>query len=249
MDRAPHAHARRDGELAIVTLDRPPVNAVDHRWILDVTTALASPMTAAANAVVVVSSCERAFCAGADLKEQLDDATHSARADAWVTLLATIRAMPVPVVAVIRGACVGGGMGLAAQCDLRLATPSASFALPEIRVGRAGGASHLRRFVSEGRVRRIMFTGEAIDAATAAEWGFVDEVVPEAGWWESALDLVARISVHGRESLTLLKQALDASERAGVERGYALEQDVTRAMRERGLARSDGLDREAGRGS
>lgn len=236
MTGRPYARVRRDGDVAVVTMDRSPVNAVSHEWMLDLAAALAAPEVASASVVVLESALVKVFCAGADLEEQLDDDAYERRAATWRTLLDTLRHLPVPVVAAVRGACVGGGIGLVAQCDVRVATATATFSLPEIRVGRAGGASHLRRFVSEGRVRRFMLTGDPIDAATAADWGLVDEIVPESEWPDAPYALARRIAAHGRAALELMKGALDASERLGPAQGYAAEQETTRIMRDRGLA-------------
>lgn len=242
MTGRPFARARRDGAVAVVTMDRAPVNAVSHEWMLDLAAAFGSSEVTSATVVVLESALPKVFCAGADLKEQLDDDQYDERATTWRSLLHTIRYLPIPVIAAVRGACIGGGIGIVTQCDVRIATTSATFSLPEIRVGRAGGASHLRRFVHEGRVRRFMLTGDAIDASTALEWGLVDEVVPEAEWPAAPYGLARRIADHGRAAVELMKGALDASERLGPEHGYVAEQETTRVMRDRGLAVTHALE-------
>lgn len=230
------------GPVAVITLDRPPVNAIDVAMISALRAAV-DEVRAAAPSAVVIGSSSRVFSAGADLKEVLDEASRSARPANWRAFLHAVAEVEVPVVAAITGPCVGGGVGLITQCDLRVAAPGATFSFPEIKVGRAGGATHARRLLSEGRVRRMMLTGEPIDAPTALGWGLIDEIVDATpgGCVDAAVRLAGNIARNGREVVMLMKRSLDLSERAGPISGYEVEQEFTAEMRDAGLA----VDRHA----
>ena len=230
------------GPVAVITLDRPPVNAIDVPMISALRAAI-DEVRAAAPSAVVIGSSSRVFSAGADLKEVLDEASRSTRPANWRMFLHAVAEVEVPVIAAITGPCVGGGVGLITECDLRLAAPGATFSFPEIKVGRAGGATHARRLLSEGRVRWMMLTGEAVDAHTALGWGLIDEILDAtpAGCVDAAVRLAGDIARNGREVVMLMKRSLDLSEQAGPVNGYEVEQEFTAEMRHAGLA----VDRHA----
>ncbi len=104
--------------------------------------------------------------------------------------------LPVPVVAAIEGACAGGGLELALAADLRIASESAFFSLPETLFGMVpdvGGTTRLSKLVGSARAAELILTGSRIDAATADRWGLVNRVVPEGGALDAARQLVQRI--------------------------------------------------------
>lgn len=135
------------------------------------------------HAVVVTGRGSKAFSAGADRREL--DALGKANAAAWITRLhdaiQAVRAIPVPVVARIEGACIGGAMEIAAGCDLRVGSTTAFFAMPEVRVGIPSviEAALLPRIVGAGRANRLVMTGATIDAETAHAWGFLDALADD----------------------------------------------------------------------
>ncbi len=134
-----------------------------------------------ARAVVIEGAGERAFIGGADIGEMVSLEQDTARS--FITLLhdvcRTILEHPLPVIAAIRGHCLGAGLEIAATCDLRLAGPGARFAMPEVRVGIPSviEAALLPRLIGAGRARDLVMTGRVIDARTAERWGLVE--IPE----------------------------------------------------------------------
>ncbi len=128
--------------------------------------------------MVITGAGGRSFAAGADLRVLVGLNPDSARA--FITglhrLMADVRAVPVPVIAEVGGACLAAAMELAAACDIRVASNTASFGMPEVRVGIPSviEAALLPRLIGWGRTNRLLLTGETIDAATAEAWGFVD---------------------------------------------------------------------------
>jgi enoyl-CoA hydratase len=141
------------------------------------------------------------------------------------TALAELGRHPVPVIAAIDGAAVGGACAIAAQADIRLGTPRARFAIPEIDVGRCGGTRHLRRHLDAGTVRWMAFTGAWLDAAQAGARGLLTWVVHDL---EPALaDLTGRIAAKSPTALRLTKQAIAESELLDTDAGYAVEQEYS----------------------
>jgi enoyl-CoA hydratase/carnithine racemase len=139
-------------------------------------------------AVVLRGEGERAFIGGADINEMA--VLDAARARQFITTLheacAAIRALPVPVIARMQGYALGAGLEIAAACDLRVASVGAKMGMPEVRVGIPSviEAALLPMLIGWGRTRRLLLTGETIDAPTALAWGLVEEVAAE-----DALDL------------------------------------------------------------
>lgn len=135
------------------------------------------------HAVVVTGRGAKAFSAGADRREL--ESLGKANAAAWITRLhdaiQAVRAIPVPVVGRIEGACIGGAMEIAAGCDLRVGGANAFFAMPEVLVGIPSviEAALLPRIVGAGRANRLVMTGATIDAETAHAWGFLDALADD----------------------------------------------------------------------
>ncbi|CCE06645.1 enoyl-CoA hydratase [Bradyrhizobium sp. STM 3843] len=135
--------------------------------------------------LVLCGESEKSLIGGADIKEMagLDQTS----AETFITRLAglceAVRVFPAPVVARIPGWCLGGGLEVAAACDLRVASHNAKFSMPEVRVGIPSviHAALLPRLIGWGRARRLLLTAETIDAPTALDWGLIDAVAPEGG--------------------------------------------------------------------
>src|SRR5579864_4318547 len=147
-------------------------------------------------AMVLTGAGDRAFAGGADIDEmaQLDSTTARAFITGLHRCCAVLRNLPVPVIARIQGYALGGGLELAAACDLRIAADSAIFGMPEVKLGIPSviEAALLPSLVGWGRASAILLLGENFSAAEAAKWGFVEAVTPKdeldagvAHWIES----------------------------------------------------------------
>jgi enoyl-CoA hydratase/carnithine racemase len=231
--------ARLESErLLVITIDRPPVNAIDGQLTQELAAAMAALHTTTATAAVLTAAGRRAFSAGAEMRETLPPDRSGALSERWAPILEQLASSPIPVVAAINGPCIGSAVGLVTKCDIRVAIESATFALPEIRVGFLGGASYLRRLVPESTVRRMVLTGDPISAAEAYNVGLVDYVVPGEAWPDAAFTIARDIADKDDATVRLVKESLDRSEAAGPIEGYAVEQSYTAELRRRGLARS-----------
>ncbi len=220
----------RDGSVATVTLDAPPVNAFSLARYIEITevfTELAVDDDLCC--VVLTAAGDRAFSAGLDLHEFLATPVDQDDERQRIGLAAfdAVGSCPVPLIGAINGAAFGAGMVFASLCDTRIAADTARFALPEINVGRCGGAAHAGRLISQGMVRRMFFTGEPIDAAEALRIGLVEAVVPSVELAVAAADLAHRIAAKSPLGLRVGKQSLNAIEGLPVKEGYEIEQSFS----------------------
>ncbi|HUA53817.1 MAG TPA: enoyl-CoA hydratase [Candidatus Sulfotelmatobacter sp.] len=180
-------------------------------------------------AVVITGSGERAFIGGADVREMAVLEPDEARR--FITLVhqccAAVRNLPVPVIAQINGAVLGAGLELAASCDFRIAAEHAVFGMPEVRLGMPSvvEAALLPQLIGWGKTRRLLLTGETIDAAQAERWGLVEEVVPLAELDQATDRAVDGILAAGSRAVRLQKrliqtwetQSIDGAIRAGID--------------------------------
>ena len=187
----------RDGGVATVTINNPPVNALNDAVLTGLSAAFAEfGNDEAVRAVVVRGAGERAFVAGADITEfpALRERGESPRLSA---ILETVQACSQPTIAAIRGYCLGGGLELAMACDIRIAAADARLGQPEIKLGLlpgAGGTQRLPRLVGYGRALLLDLTGDPIPAQQAYEWGLVEMVVPVTELEEASLALATRLA-------------------------------------------------------
>ena len=203
------------GQVATVTIDRPEkMNALDSSMIEqlnDVFRSLAKDSSL--RAVILNSAGERAWVGGADIREMARlSSVCNARAfiqNLHVTML-SVRNLQVPVVAQVDGFCLGAGMELAAACDLRVASLSAQFGMPEVQVGLPSviEASLLPGLIGRGRAARLVLTGEMIDAELAYNWGFVEELVSIDQLEATVRALVSSICRAGPNAVRMQKRLL-----------------------------------------
>jgi enoyl-CoA hydratase len=162
--------------------------------------------------LVLAGQGEKSMIGGADIKEMAHLNQHAA--EAFITrlrdLCEAVRAFPVPVIARMPGWCLGGGLEVAAACDIRIAAHDAKFGMPEVRVGIPSviHAALLPRLIGWGRTRWLLMTGENIDAPTALGWGLVDTVAPPGGLDEAVEHTVKAVLECGPEALRAQKALL-----------------------------------------
>jgi len=187
---------RRDGEIAVVTVDNPPVNALKYEVRAGLTQALAHARDDDAVSAVVIACAGRTFFAGADITEF----GKPPQAPSLHDVIAAIEAMPKPVVAALHGTALGGGFELALACHFRVAVPGARVGLPEVKLGLlpgAGGTQRLPRLVGPEKALQMIASGEPIGAAEARADGIVDEIV-EGDLAAAAIDFALRVVREGR---------------------------------------------------
>lgn len=211
--KAPAALYEANDGIAVITLNRPDaLNAVN----ADLSSAVGEGIERAAAdpavRVVVITGTGRAFCAGADLKalarkESVDAHGHPE----WGFAGIVQHWIDKPIVAAVNGFAMGGGTEIVMACDLVVAAEDAAFGLPEVKRGliaAAGGVIRLQRQVPIRRALELALTGDPVGAATAAEWGLVNRVVPAERVLETALELAGRIAANAPLSLAHTKRTI-----------------------------------------
>lgn len=229
----PNVRISQEGAVGIITMDRPPVNAMSTDMYAELTDAFREVSKHDISTVVLVSASERCFCAGADVKElnsiagSGDTARDEQRQVLARSLFDTVLNNRQPVIAAINGPALGAGAVLAACCDIRYASERATIGLPEINVGRCGGGRHMMRLLPQGKVREMYFTGRPLDAQEAFRLGLVERVVSHGLEREAAMQIAREIAGKSPLALRMAKEALNACEALPVSEGYALEQTYT----------------------
>jgi enoyl-CoA hydratase len=162
--------------------------------------------------LVLAGGSEKSMIGGADIKEMatLDQKSAEAFISRLRDLCEAVRAFPAPVIARTPGWCLGGGLEVAAACDVRIAAHDAKFGMPEVRVGIPSviHAALLPRLIGWGRARWLLMTAENIDAPTALAWGLVDAVAPEGGLDAAVEHTIAALLECGPEALRAQKVLL-----------------------------------------
>lgn len=217
-DRANDIIVERREAVAIVTLGRvAKANALDFPMLDALERALDGiDRDDAVKAVVLTSASPKAFCAGGDIAAW-GALSPRDMANRWIRdghrIFDRLAGLRQPTVAAIEGFAYGGGLELAACCDMRIAGNAARFALPETTVATApgwGGTQRVLRLIGPARTKRLAFTGTPIDAATALAWGLVEEIAPAGETLDRALALAGEVTRASAVSVQLAKQMIDA---------------------------------------
>lgn len=230
--------SRIDGQVAVVSLNRAPVNAVHHEMYQEIGRLFRSPDDLGRDVRVIILAGEGPhFCAGNDLDEfeRMDEAMAVRLMFQAREAFHAIYSCPVPVLAAVHGSALGTGLAIAASCDMVLAAEGARFGLPELQVGVAGGAKHLSRLVPQGMMRRMFFTADPVTAEEMRTFGGVIEVVSGDQLLERAMEIALRIARHSPSAVHDAKRVLNNVEFLDLRRGYEMEQQVT-------IARADHPD-------
>jgi len=178
--------------------------------------------------VIVTGAGDKAFCAGADLKERTamqEDEIRLFLDQLQRTFLAIERSDAV-FIAAINGAALGGGLELALACDLRVAAPTAELGLPEVKLAiipGAGGTQRLARLIGPGNAKDLILTGRRIEAREAMALGLIQRVAPEGQLLQTSLDLAASIAANGPIAVAQAKRAIDEGLSLPIEEGLKVE--------------------------
>ncbi|MBE8539321.1 enoyl-CoA hydratase-related protein [Geoglobus acetivorans] len=204
-----------DGDVAILTLNRPEkLNALDSKTRMELKQALDEVEQKAR--VLIITGSGKAFAAGADINELLQrtslDSMEAAKLGS--ELFNRIEELDIPVIAAINGYALGGGCELAMACDIRIASRRAKFGQPEINLALipgAGGTQRLPRLVGIGMAKKLILTGEIIDAETALRIGLVEEVVEEDRLMDRAAEIAEKIAEKSPVAVKFAKKAINSA--------------------------------------
>ncbi|MEM1452319.1 MAG: enoyl-CoA hydratase-related protein [Planctomycetota bacterium] len=220
----------RDGDLVRLTIERPEVmNCLSFPTLRRFRTVLEELRgDLSIRCILITGAGERAFCAGADLKER--KTMPAERVPEFVRnirgLMDDVAAMPQPTVAVVGGFAFGGGTELMLACDLRIAAEEATFGLTETTLAiipGAGGTQRLPRLIGASRAKDLILTGRKLDATEAERIGLVNRVVPRADLETAARELADTIASNGPVAVRAAKEAIDRGTQAPIDEGLAIE--------------------------
>jgi enoyl-CoA hydratase len=214
--------------VALVTFDRQDaLNALNFALIEELTDALERlDRDPACRCIVLTGAGDRAFAAGADIKELARQTPTSLTVDDEFHRWERIKRVRKPIIAAVRGVALGGGCELAMACDMIVAAEDAKFGQPEIRLGvmpGAGGTQRLTRAIGKAKAMELVLTGDNLGAREAEARGLVTRVVPAEATLETALELAGRIAALPPIAVVAAKEAVNRAEELSLEAGLEFE--------------------------
>lgn len=226
-----HLDVQEEDGTLVVTIDDPPLNVMTAASWDALDRHLDRALRRDVRAVIVTGTGERAFCAGSNIHEMLDldEVTGTAWSRRNYAAREKLRAFPWPTVAAIEGLALGGGLALALACDLRVASETAEFGLPEARVGLVGTANHLARYLPVGKVKDLVFTGSRLTAAEAERWGLIERLVAPGAALEEARAVVAATRTMAPSAVRRYKSTIDRGASTSLESALAIELEALQA--------------------
>ncbi len=217
--------------VALVTIDRPPVNALDAAAY----EAAASALQRAGDdptvgAIVLAGAGSRAFSAGTDLSALEDGESYGPTADSALRFFETLAQSPKPIVGAVNGPAVGAGAMIAAECDVLVAVKGSYFSIPELTRGYVGAGSHIKRLAPYFKTIRMMLLGERLTAAEAGRLGTVARVVARERLLEVAVEIGERLAALNPGAVREARSIFRRPEGELALEGYRAELDTMRAM-------------------
>jgi enoyl-CoA hydratase len=221
--------------IAVVTLDRPPVNAIDRQAMVEMAEIFSSfENNRNVRVAIFTAAGDRAFMAGVDLKSvgaaatdetplnRMTDPGGVARDAMWA-----ITDCAVPVIAAVNGPAIGAGLAFAACCDIIIAAESATFGATEINVGLLGASAHVSLLVGRHKAREMFFTGELLPAAELHRVGAIRAVVPRDQLHATAMELAQQLAAKSPLALRMAKASMNHVEGLPLKEAYRIEQTYT----------------------
>jgi enoyl-CoA hydratase len=214
--------------VALLMLNRPSaLNALNSEVMAALVSRLEElDVDPSCRVVVIRGSGERAFAAGADIKEMADATPVSMTVTNNFARWERVQRLRKPLIAAVRGFALGGGCELAMTCDMIVAAEDAQFGQPEIKLGiipGAGGTQRLTRAIGKARAMELILTGRTFSAREAERWGLVSSVVPNEAVFEEALGLAARIAAMPPLAVMAAKEAVERAEELSLSAGLEFE--------------------------
>ena len=217
----------RHGRVGTITLNRPKaLNALNSQVMVEVTTAAAEFDADPGIGAIVITGSEKAFAAGADIKEMANLSFADVFVADFFAQWAEFAATRTPTIAAVAGYALGGGCELAMMCDLLIAADTAKFGQPEIKLGvlpGMGGSQRLTRAIGKAKAMDLILTGRNIDAAEAERSGLVSRVVPADRLLDEANEVAAAIAGMSRNAARMAKEAVNRAFESSLTEGLLYE--------------------------
>jgi enoyl-CoA hydratase len=222
------------GKVGLVTLNRPQaLNALNSALIAELNQALDAFESDDAVGCIVVTGSEKAFAAGADIKEMQAKTYMEVYREDFISSWERITRCRKPVIAAVAGFALGGGCELAMMCDFIIAADNAKFGQPEIKLGvmpGSGGTQRLARFVGKAKAMEMCLTGRMMDAAEAERSGLVSRVVPLADLLPEAMKTAETIAELSLPAVMMTKESVNRAFETTLSEGIRFERRVFHAM-------------------
>lgn len=225
----------RDDNVGIVTLNRPEaLNALSQQLMDDMTHAMKTLDADDEIGCIVMTGSEKAFAAGADIKEMSDQTFADALLKDFITSnWEEPTRVRKPIIAAVNGYALGGGCEVAMMCDMIFAGENAKFGQPEIKLGvipGAGGTQRLARAVGKSKAMDMILTGRNMDAVEAERSGLVSRIYPTEDLLEETIKVAKTIANLSRLSVLLAKEAVDRSQEVPLQEGVLFERRVFHSL-------------------
>ncbi len=222
------------GKVGLITLNRPQaLNSLKSAVERDLVAALEAFEADAGIGAIVITGSEKAFAAGADIKEMSEKSYIDMYASDFFSGWDALLRIRKPIIAAVSGYALGGGCELAMMCDFIIAADNARFGQPEITLGvmpGMGGSQRLTRFVGKAKAMDMCLTGRMMDAAEAERAGLVSRVVPAGELIEETLKAAARIAEFSLPAVMMVKEAVNRSYETTLAEGLRFERRVFHSM-------------------
>ena len=222
------------GKVGLITLNRPKaLNALNSQVMADVVAALQALEADPAVGAIVLTGSERAFAAGAAIKEMQAKGYIDVYMEDFFAGWDALGRVRKPIIAAVAGYALGGGCELAMMCDFIIAGDNARFGQPEITLGvmpGMGGSQRLTRFVGKSKAMEMCLTGRQMDAAEAERAGLVSRIVPAADLVEEALKAAEKIASFSLPAVMMTKEAVNRSYETTLAEGIRFERRVFHSM-------------------
>ncbi|GAA5915622.1 hypothetical protein JCM6882_002364 [Rhodosporidiobolus microsporus] len=220
--------------VSLITLNRPKaLNALNSTLFHELNSALRTLSTDDSVGAVVLTGSEKAFAAGADIKEMKDKEFAEVYKGDFLAHWTELSRFRKPIVAAVSGYALGGGCELAMMCDIILASPTAVFGQPEINLGvipGAGGTQRLTHAIGKSRAMELVLTGGNFSAQQASDWGLVSRVVQECGVVDEAVKVAGKIASKGRVAVQAAKEGVNAAYELNLAEGLRFERRLFHQM-------------------
>ena len=218
---------QREPFVALIELNRPKeLNALNKQLMEEVRDALAALDKNDSVRVVIITGNEQAFAAGADIKQMADKSAIDMLLIDQFSTWDQIRKTKKPIIAAVSGFTLGGGCEFAMMCDMIIASETAKFGQPEIKLGTipgAGGTQRLTRAIGKAKSMELILTGRFLSAEEALMYGLVNKVVPKEMYMHEALQLAKEIAQLSPVAVQLAKEAVNRSFETHLDEGLAFE--------------------------
>src|SRR5271169_6404926 len=222
------------GAVGLIRLNRPQaLNALSAALMEDLNAALEVFESDPAIGAIVLTGSEKAFAAGADIKEMEDKSFAEAFLGDFISRWENVSKTRKPVIAAVAGFALGGGCEVAMMCDFILAADTAKFGQPEIKLGvipGAGGTQRLTRAIGKAKAMEMILTGRMMDATEAEKSGLVARVVPAASLMEEAMKVAETIANMSLPSVLAGKEAINRAFEGGLSEGVIFERRIFHAL-------------------